>query len=733
MSTPYPDTRTYLADYFSLLAARLHREVLRARLLRGPSTDETFLGLFLSDDEMERVLQGLHGAQIMYDDQAMSLEARAAELAAHISDRLAATTLPLRPARLAELFDLSPAALEVTLLLLAPEVDARFARVYAYLQDDVSRRWLSPGLALRLLPGTAVDDPAGRGLFAPDSPLVQHQLIRIGAGGEQVPAPLIDRPLKLDDRIVEYLLEHDSLDPALEEWAELNIPAAELTGLEASAGTPAQALARLPVDAGVAAQLAHLADLWRAPAAPGAFFWGREGSGKGAAAAALAHSLGRPLLTVDATLLAHPPVPELDSRLRRAGREAHLRGALLHIRHGDALDADGRAAALRLLGPGVILSTQAAWPLHALPQPPLVIHFPVPDFELRRRLWGSALAGRTNGNGRLPAELAGRFRLTPEQIARAAAVAQGQAWLRAGPDAVPVETDWFDGCRQQSNPNLAALAVKMSSPHTWDDLVLPEPQMALLRAIESQVRHVHTVYERWGFERKLAAGRGLNALFTGPSGTGKTMAAAILARSLGLDMYKIDLSAVVSKYIGETEKNLSHIFEEAGSANAILFFDEADALFGKRSEVKDAHDRYANIEISYLLQKMEEYEGVAILATNFSQNLDEAFARRMSFVIDFPFPAAADRERIWRGLFPADAPRAADIDFAFLAQQFELAGGHIRNCVLTAAFLAVEEGAAIGMGHLVQGVARELAKMGRPLQKSAFASYFTAARQGRKG
>jgi SpoVK/Ycf46/Vps4 family AAA+-type ATPase len=207
------------------------------------------------------------------------------------------------------------------------------------------------------------------------------------------------------------------------------------------------------------------------------------------------------------------------------------------------------------------------------------------------------------------------------------------------------------------------------------------------------------------------------------------MAAGILAQSLGLDLYKIDLSSVVSKYIGETEKNLSQIFDEASTANVILFFDEADALFGKRSEVKDAHDRYANIEISYLLQKMEEYEGVAILATNLSQNLDEAFSRRMQFVIDFPFPAVADRARIWRALFPPQAPRAEDIDVEFLARQFELAGGDIKNCVLAAAFLAAEEGTAMSMAHLIQGVVREYGKIGRPLTRSSFGNYFQLARQ----
>jgi SpoVK/Ycf46/Vps4 family AAA+-type ATPase len=241
------------------------------------------------------------------------------------------------------------------------------------------------------------------------------------------------------------------------------------------------------------------------------------------------------------------------------------------------------------------------------------------------------------------------------------------------------------------------------------------------------------VYEQWGFGARQSYGKGLAALFSGPSGTGKTMSAGVIARALGLDVYKIDLAKVVSKYIGETEKNLDQVFGAAANANAVLFFDEADALFGKRSEVKDAHDRYANIEISYLLQKMEEYDGLAILATNFATNLDEAFNRRLSFIIDFPLPRAEDREAIWRGHMPPAAPLADGIDFAFLAQQFELTGGAIRNCVRTAAFAAAEAGTPIGMTQLVQAVAGELAKLGRPLQRSDFGEHFAGVTEARRG
>jgi SpoVK/Ycf46/Vps4 family AAA+-type ATPase len=244
-----------------------------------------------------------------------------------------------------------------------------------------------------------------------------------------------------------------------------------------------------------------------------------------------------------------------------------------------------------------------------------------------------------------------------------------------------------------------------------------------LREICQRVVHGYRVLSEWGFGRKLSLGKGVNALFAGPSGTGKTMAAEIIANALQLDLYKIDLSGVVSKYIGETEKNLGRIFAAAENANAILFFDEADALFGKRSEVHDSHDRYANIEISYLLQKMEEYEGITIMATNLRQNLDESFVRRLAFTIYFPFPDEVDRRRIWDGIWPVETPVARDIDLDFLAHQFKLSGGNIKNIALAAAFLAAEDGGMVTMAHLIHATRREYQKLGKPLGAAELGSF----------
>ena len=271
----------------------------------------------------------------------------------------------------------------------------------------------------------------------------------------------------------------------------------------------------------------------------------------------------------------------------------------------------------------------------------------------------------------------------------------------------------FTAARIHSNPRLSNMARKIVPRYQWEDIVLPLDQLNLLHEIVDTVRGRPLVLDQWGLGRKLVSSKGITVLFAGPPGTGKTMAAEVIADELGLDLYKIDLSTVVSKYIGETEKNLERIFNEAEASNAILFFDEADALFGKRSEVKDSHDRYANIEISYLLQRMEAYDGVTILATNLRANLDEAFTRRLQFAVDFPFPEEADRLRIWKTLFPPDMPCGEDINLETLAKRYKLAGGNIRNILVSAAYLAASDGGVVEMSHIMHGTRRELQKMGR--------------------
>jgi SpoVK/Ycf46/Vps4 family AAA+-type ATPase len=281
--------------------------------------------------------------------------------------------------------------------------------------------------------------------------------------------------------------------------------------------------------------------------------------------------------------------------------------------------------------------------------------------------------------------------------------------------------DLWAAARTQAARAMDGLAERIVSRRSFDELVLPEEQATQIREIASQAQNRTRVYEDWGFGSKLTRGRGISALFAGPSGTGKTMAAEVLANELDLDLYRIDLASVMSKYIGETEKNLRRVFDAAEESGAILFFDEADSLFGKRSEVRDSHDRYANIEINYLLQRMEDYRGLAILATNRKSTLDHAFLRRLRFLVDFPFPSAADRVRIWRTVFPAQAEKEG-LDYEFLSRM-EIAGGNITNIALNAAFLAAGQHTNIQMQHILAAARREYAKIDKLMVEGEFARY----------
>jgi ATPase family associated with various cellular activities (AAA) len=356
-------------------------------------------------------------------------------------------------------------------------------------------------------------------------------------------------------------------------------------------------------------------------------------------------------------------------------------------------------------------------PAAAGPLGVVTVEFPLGDHAARYRRWQAALTGSglTADEACLDA-VAGRFRLTSRQIDDAAATAALTGRLRESRRSDPqadLQADLMAAARAQAGHGLGAVASKLRSAAGWDDLLLPPDVVAQLRELCQRVDARDRVLGEWGFGARLPLGHGVSALFTGPPGTGKTMGAGIVAAALGLDLYRIDLSRLVSKYIGETEKNLDRVFTAAHDANAVLLFDEADALFGKRSAVSDAHDRYANVEVAYLLQKMEEHEGVAILATNLPGNLDDAFARRLAFTIPFPFPDEAYRRLIWARAWPARTPVADDLDLDLVARELKMSGGSIRNISVAAAFLAAADGGQVSMRHLLHAARRECQKLGR--------------------
>jgi hypothetical protein len=362
-----------------------------------------------------------------------------------------------------------------------------------------------------------------------------------------------------------------------------------------------------------------------------------------------------------------------------------------------------------------------------LPMPPLsgwiCGEVGVPAAAVREMFWK---AEASDSDLQLPEtlwqELADKYRFTPGQIE--SAWRQATALAAGRGQTVPNRAELETASRGQFRHRLAQLADRIVPARSWDDLVLAEEPYSLIKEACDRFTYRETVYERWGFGRKLPYGKGLSLLFAGPPGTGKTMAAEIIAGELGLELYRIDLSRIVSKYIGETEQRLSELFSEAENSGAILFFDEGDALFGKRTEVKDAHDKYANLEAAYLLQRIEAYDGVTVLATNLLQNMDEALIRRMSFVVKFPFPGPEEREKIFRAHLPPAAPVSDGLDLAFLAARLDVSGGYIKNIVLAAAFLAATDRMPIGMEHFVRAARQELRKMGKILVKETFSPYF---------
>jgi SpoVK/Ycf46/Vps4 family AAA+-type ATPase len=354
-----------------------------------------------------------------------------------------------------------------------------------------------------------------------------------------------------------------------------------------------------------------------------------------------------------------------------------------------------------------LLGTSEAWP--ELMPAASVVDVARPTPAEQQATWLRTLG---SGAGQLAGQLAGQFAIDVAPIGRIARTA-------AGHDASEQLPRLWDASAAICRPRMDALAQRIDSRATWDDLVLPEPELGLLHQIADQVRHRADVYTGGGFGERLSRGLGITALFAGPSGTGKTMAAEVLARDLRLSLYRIDLSAVVSKYIGETEKNLRRVFEAAEQGAAVLFFDEADALFGKRSEVKDSHDRYANIEVNYLLQRMESYRGVAVLATNMRSALDQAFLRRLRFVVTFPFPAADERRIIWSKVFPSRT-QTAGLDLDRLAG-LTATGGMINNIALNAAFLAARDATPVTMPLVLQAARAEFRKLELPVSEGDFA------------
>jgi hypothetical protein len=626
------------------------------------------------------------------------------QVAAALNSRPELSGLAIDEARLLhleEIFGLSEFEVDVLLACVAVALNPVYERVFAFLQDDLGKKRPTPSLLMRIYGMGSESAVERRAVFQPTAPLFRNSLVsRVEVSDSS--ETLLNSALSVDERVVGHLLGLDEIDQRLLAHTEYE-PEPQCGGIAADV------MGRV-VAAANSNTLLVLA--------------GPPSIGKKDAARLFAACAGRSLLVVDVATLLRCQACSPPQAVRLIFREALLLGAAIYWSGANLLWSDDEKATacqrilekhLKVAPFPCVLSGPTRWQLPAVigERPAMRLSVSLPTVEERRELWQRTLAANEscrNVSAAAVNMVATTFRLSAEQIRHAVEVARGCACLE--PDHQLRTRHLLAGARAVSSRQLANLAEEIVPRVTWDQLVLPTDAVGQLRELCDAVRERSKVLDEWGFGRRLSGGRGITALFAGVSGTGKTIGAEVVAGELGLALFKIDLASVVSKWLGETEKNMDRIFAAATDSNSILFFDEADALFGKRSEVKDSHDRYANLEISYLLQKMEAYEGIAILATNMRNQIDDAFLRRITFQVTFPFPEESDRARIWSAVWPVELPRHSDVELHRMAR-IKLSGGNIKNVVMAAAHLAASANRPVRTIDLVHAVRREYQKVGK--------------------
>ncbi|MBD2692095.1 ATP-binding protein [Anabaena catenula] len=592
---------------------------------------------------------------------------------------------------LCSIFGLSDFEHDLLLLCAGVELDASFAVLCGAACGDAEKSYPTFGLAITVL------ENLHWSAFSPSGMLRKWRLIEVGSG-----SGLMNSPLRIDERILHYLMGVQHLDSRLLGMVE------PVEIMEELVPSHQQLVEKI-----VAAWTVEITDLLKLPVLQ---LCGTEVASKRPIAALACEYLGQNLYTIAAHSIPTTPI-ELNQFKLLWEREVALSNSVLLIDCDDLETADtAREAAIAhlcewLRSPVMITTSDRK---RARLRAMLAFDIERPTSNEQYQVWQAALGTNTSSLNDQVDTLVSQFNLSAPIIQAACSQVRSE-WQQAQESQNNVDFNLllWDTCRAQARPKLDDLAERIESNANWDDLVLPEPQMKVLKEIASHVQQRTKVYQRWGFGNKSGRGLGISSLLAGVSGTGKTTAAEVLARELRLDIYRIDLSAVVSKYIGETEKNLRRVFDAAELGGVVLLFDEADALFGKRTEVKDSHDRHANVEVSYLLQRMETYRGLSVLTTNLKDSLDQAFLRRIRFVVQFPFPDAATRAEIWRRVFPKDTPTEG-LDFQRLAQ-LNVAGGNIRNIALNTAFLAADAGEVVTMKYVLQATMSEYIKLERAL------------------
>jgi SpoVK/Ycf46/Vps4 family AAA+-type ATPase len=635
-------------------------------------------------------------------------DASVTEAAASVAKILAAD--PEAPiARLARVGGLTDQDVRIVAVLLAPELDPDFERAYAAACDDFTKKRTDVAFVMGMVGGRdRAAREAVRQALSAEGALRRARLIVVSEARE---ASTLARPVKLTDRVIDFLRGDDRVDDELSGVAVLEENALPLDQVVADPNLKAQLLRAVSSTEGHGRP-------------PRILVFGPPGSGKKTLIAAAAKAAGLDVLTVDLAGLLTADAEHIAQRLAPVVREGVLRRAVLLFEMAGvegALPARAGNALSSVIhdtpSPVVFVALdRPAWLAAGIPS--LVeLAVPVPTRAERIELWRRALASQKLTEPQAVEIVATRYSFGGGSISRAAARAISRSWLRAKPGEPPQVKleDLAEASRVQFSHRLGTLAQRIPPGFSWDDLVVPEDTAERIQEIIRFAVHREYLLGEWGFQKKLPYGRGVSALFVGPPGTGKTMVAGLIGQEIGYELYRIDLAQVVNKYIGETEKNLARVFDEAEQSHAILFFDEADSLFAKRTDVKSSVDRYANLEVNYLLQRMEMYDGVTILASNLQQAMDEAFKRRVRFTVEFEMPDVDTRKRLWRSMFPPEAPLARDIDWDKLARTFEMAGGHIKKVAIRAALMAVARGTgtSINNGDLMEAGRLEYREMGR--------------------
>jgi len=663
---------TGFTERLAILSAHVRRLVAERRST-DVDPDDPYRGLYISDAEADALAaeQGERAATSRWEPM------RSPEV----------PPVGTRLGDVARAFELDAFDLDLLMIVVAPDVEPRFEKLYGYLHDDITRRRPSVGLALELT-GHGFADAAARSHLGHDAPLIRHGLVHL----DEPSRAFLGRPLRAPDRVLAHLLGDDRMEPRLERTRIASVvidsPDAQRHGVAIEAGVS-------PL---------YLQD---------------SGTGIGAAIGVSALTAAHlEALCIDLSAVAADDDPP--AVVASAIREARLRLGGLVVTVPEEV-SDAHPEVMRLLA-------EASWPVVIVgphPWDPAWSRFPVLAEEARRAdsatvagIWSTCLPELDQAE---LVDATRQLRMRPDQIVRASQLAHRRA---AGARRTVEVSDVADAARAQNSSRLERLARRIRPAVGWSDLVLPADVVTGLLEIETRYRRRDQVHGEWGMGGRNNRRLGVVSLFAGPSGVGKTMAAEALAGSLGLDLYQVNLATVVDKYIGETEKNLERIFVAAEGVNGVIFFDEADALFGKRSEVNDARDRYANVEVAYLLQRLESYEGVAVLATNLRTNIDEAFTRRLDALIDFPEPEEEFRLMLWERCMGASVPRHLDVDLDFMAAQFRLSGGNIRNIAVSAAFLAAADSRPVAMPDLIRSTAQEYRKLGRLCTSSEFGHWY---------